>query len=326
MLKMAKEAKRLTNSDNICLAGGVALNCVANGKLLKDKVFDNCFIQPASGDAGGSLGAALAAYYLYYDLPRKAGEKYTTMQGAYFGPEYDNKEIEKASRKFKGVYKYFNNYDDLATEVADLLDKGLVIGWFQGRMEFGPRALGNRSILGDARNTEMQKKLNLKIKYRESFRPFAPTVLEEDNSKYFEIDTPSPYMLLVADVREEIRNKIPANYYELPLRERLYINRSQIPAITHIDFSARIQSVNKETNPRYWTLINKFKEKTGYGVIVNTSFNVRGEPIVCTPQDAYRCFMRTEMDYLVMGNYIFDKREQPEWDKNDNWQVDFVLD
>lgn len=326
MLKMAAEAKRLTESDNLCLAGGVALNCVANGKLLKDKVFENIFIQPASGDAGGSLGAALAACYLYFDQPRKAGEESITMQGAYFGPEYDDKEIEKASRKYKGVYKQYNEYDDLAIDIADLLDKGNVIGWFQGRMEFGPRALGNRSILGDARNTEMQKKLNLKIKYRESFRPFAPSVLEEDNSRYFEINTPSPYMLLVADVRGELRNKIPANYYELPLRERLYINRSALPAITHIDFSARIQSVNNETNPRYWTLIKKFREKTGCGVIVNTSFNVRGEPIVCTPQDAYRCFMRTEMDYLVMGNYLFNKREQPEWDRNDNWKLDFVLD
>ena len=326
MMKIAGEAKRLTGSDNICLAGGVALNCVANGRLMREKTFKNLFIQPASGDAGGSLGAALAAYYLHFDQPRVTSDKYTTMQGAYFGPEYDNKEIEKASRKFKGIHKYYVDYDDMATEVADILDKGLVVGWFQGRMEFGPRALGNRSIIGDARNTEMQKKLNLKIKYRESFRPFAPTVLEEDNSKYFDINTPSPYMLLVADVRKELRNNIPADYYELPLRERLYINRSKIPAITHIDFSARIQSVSKETNPRYWTLINKFKEKTGYGLIVNTSFNVRGEPIVCTPTDAYRCFMRTEMDYLVMGNYVFDKREQPAWDINDNWQVDFVLD
>jgi carbamoyltransferase len=326
MLKMAREAKRLTNSNNICLAGGVALNCVANGKLLRDKIFDNLFIQPASGDAGGSLGAALAASYIYFHQSREVIDNSDSLQGAYLGPEYNDKEIEKVSRKYKAVYKHFNDYDDLATEAADLLDKGNVVGWFQGRMEFGPRALGNRSIIGDARNTEMQKKLNLKIKYRESFRPFAPSVLEEDNPKYFEISTPSPYMLLVADVRKEIRNKIPDNYYELPLRERLYINRSVIPAITHIDFSARVQSVNKHTNQRYWTLINKFKEKTSFGVIVNTSFNVRGEPIVCTPQDAYRCFMRTEMDYLVMNNYIFDKREQPEWDKNDNWQVDFVLD
>jgi carbamoyltransferase len=193
-------------------------------------------------------------------------------------------------------------------------------------MEFGPRALGNRSIIGDARNIEMQKKLNLKIKYRESFRPFAPSVLEEDIAKYFELGTPSPYMLLVSDVRKDKRNTIPENYYELPLRDRLYIKRSGLPAITHIDFSARVQSVNKETNPRYWSLINKFKEATQCGVIVNTSFNVRGEPIVCTPQDAYRCFMRTEMDYLVINDYLFNKKEQPEWSKTDNWKEDFVLD
>jgi len=326
MLKIAGEAKRLTGSDNICMAGGVALNCVANGKILKEKIFKNIFIQPASGDAGGSLGAALAGYYLYFDQPRDPGDINTTMQGACLGPEYDNKGIEKVARKFKAIYRYCKDYDELADKVVELLDQGNVIGWFQGRMEFGPRALGNRSILGDARNTEMQKKLNLKIKYRESFRPFAPSVMDEYNSEYFDIDTPSPYMLLVADVRENIRNKIPENYYELPLRERLYIKRSEVPAITHIDFSSRIQSVNKQTNPRYWTLINKFREKTGWGVIVNTSFNVRGEPIVCTPTDAYRCFMRTEMDYLVMGNYLFDKKDQPEWDKNDNWKVDFVLD
>jgi carbamoyltransferase len=326
MIKIAREAKRLTGSGNVCLAGGVALNCVANGKLLKDKIFDNIFIQPASGDAGGSLGAALAAYYIYFNSPRNVEDKSTSMQGAYLGPDFDNKEIEKTSRKFKAVYKYYDDFNDLADESASLLDKGKVIGWFQGKMEFGPRALGNRSIIGDARNTEMQKKLNLKIKYRESFRPFAPTVLEEDNSKYFDIDTPSPFMLLVAEVRKEFRNEIPGNYYELPLRERLYIKRSELPAITHIDFSARIQSVDKDTNPRYWTLINKFKEKTGFGIIVNTSFNVRGEPIVCTPLDAYRCFMRTEMDFLVMNNYIFDKKDQPEWIKNDNWQEDYVLD
>ena len=326
ILKMAGEAKRLTNSSNICLAGGVALNCVANGKLLKEKVFEGMFIQPASGDAGGSLGAALAACHIYFNQPREVHDKRTSMQGAYFGPDYDNKEIENAIRKYKGTYSYYEDYDDLTAVVAQHLDNGKVIGWFQGRMEFGPRALGNRSIIGDARNTEMQKKLNLKIKYRESFRPFAPSVMEEDIADYFELDTPSPYMLLVADVKKERRNKMPDNYYELALRERLYIKRSDLPAITHIDFSARIQSVNKETNPRYWALINKFKEITGYGVIVNTSFNVRGEPIVCTPQDAYRCFMRTEMDYLVMNNYIFNKQEQPEWSKTDNWQEDFVLD
>lgn len=326
MLKMAKEAKRLTGSANICLAGGVALNCVANGKLLKEKVFEGMFIQPASGDAGGSLGAALAACHIYFNHPREVQDHKASMQGAYFGPEFDNKEIEKAIRKYNAVYAHHDDYDVLAGEVAKHLDNGKVIGWFQGRMEFGPRALGNRSIIGDARNTEMQKKLNLKIKYRESFRPFAPSVLEEDIPDYFELDTHSPYMLLVADVKKERRNNIPDNYYELPLRERLYVKRSDLPAITHIDFSARVQSVNRETNPRYWSLINKFKEITSYGVIVNTSFNVRGEPIVCTPQDAYRCFMRTEMDYLVMNNYIFNKQDQPEWSKTDNWQEDFVLD
>jgi len=326
MLKMAHEAKRLTGSGHLCLAGGVALNCVANGRILKDKIFDDIFIQPASGDAGGSLGAALAAYYIYYNHPRRTDDIHTTMQGAYFGPEFSNKEIEKTARKYKAVYSHIDDYNELADKAVDLLDQGKVIGWFQGRMEFGPRALGNRSIIGDARNTEMQKKLNLMIKYRESFRPFAPSVLEEDNPEIFDIDTPSPYMLLVADVREKMRNKLPENYYDLPLRDRLYIKRSELPAITHIDFSARVQSVNKDTNPRYWTLISKFKEKTGYGIIVNTSFNVRGEPIVCSPQDAYRCFMRTEMDYLVMNNYIFDKKEQPEWSRTDNWMVDYVLD
>lgn len=326
ILKMAREAKRLTGSSNICLAGGVALNCVANGKLLKDKIFDNLFIQPASGDAGGSIGAALAASYIFFNSPRKTENNDTSMQGAYLGPEYGRKEIEKTIRKFKAIYRYFDDFNELADKAVDMLDSGKVVGWFQGRMEFGPRALGNRSILGDARNIDMQKKLNLKIKYRESFRPFAPSVLEEDISRYFEIDTASPYMLLVSYLKESLRKKLPADYFDLPLRERLYIERSELPAITHIDFSARIQSVNKITNPRYWTLINKFKERTGYGVIVNTSFNVRGEPIVCTPQDAYRCFMRTEMDYLIVDNYLFDKNAQPEWIKNDNWQVDFVLD
>lgn len=326
VIKMAREAKRLTNSNNLCLAGGVALNCVANGKLLKENIFNEIFIQPASGDAGGSLGAALAAYYIYFNQTRTVQNAKACMDGAYFGPEFGDKQIEQDIRQYNAVYTKYQSYDELISEVVQLLDKGKVIGWFQGRMEFGPRALGNRSIIGDARNTEMQKKLNLKIKYRESFRPFAPSVLEEDISQYFELDTPSPYMLLVSDIRNEKRNLIPDNYYELPLRERLYINRSGLPAITHIDFSARIQSVNKETNPRYWALINKFKEVTHCGVIVNTSFNVRGEPIVCTPQDAYKCFMRTEMDYLVINDYLFSKKEQPEWSKTDNWKEDFVLD
>mgnify|MGYP006289027329 CR=1 FL=1 len=326
VLKMAKEAKRLTNSKNICLSGGVALNCVANGKLLKEGIFDNMFIQPASGDAGGSLGGALAANYIFFEQPRQILNGSDSMQGAYLGPEFGKKEIEKVIRKYDGEYKHYEDFDKLASKVAELLDKGNVVGWFNGRMEFGPRALGNRSILGDARNPEMQKKLNLKIKYRESFRPFAPSVMEEENSRIFDIKSPSPYMLLVADVNKDIRNEIPDNYYELPLKDRLYIQRSELPAITHIDFSARIQSVNKDTNPRYWTLIDKFRQLTGFGIIVNTSFNVRGEPIVCTPEDAYRCFMRTEMDFLVINDYLFDKTKQPAWDSTDNWKEDFVLD
>jgi carbamoyltransferase len=210
--------------------------------------------------------------------------------------------------------------------VAQIIADGNVVGWFQGRMEFGPRALGNRSILGDARNSEMQRKLNLKIKYRESFRPFAPSVLTEDCKEFFDLEQPSPYMLLVANVQQKHLNRIPENYYELPLMERLYFERSDIPSVTHIDYSARIQTVHQETNPRFWKLINQFKNLTGYSVIVNTSFNVRGEPIVCTPEDAYRCFMRTEMDYLVIGDFLFDKKEQPVWNNDDNWREEFKLD
>jgi carbamoyltransferase len=325
ILKMAAEAKRLTNSKNICLAGGVALNCVANGKLLKSRLFDDIFIQPAAGDAGGALGAALAAYYLVFNQNRQAvpGD---AMHGAYLGPEFSDQEIEHTAKTYKAKFTKFNRFDDLTPEVARILSEGNVVGWFQGRMEFGPRALGNRSILGDARNTEMQKKLNLKIKYREGFRPFAPSVLIEDNQEYFELDKASPYMLLVANVQKSHLKNIPADYYQKPLMERLYVNRSDVPSITHIDFSARIQTVHKETNPKYWHLINDFKKLTGYGVIVNTSFNVRGEPIICTPTDAYRCFMRTEMDYLVMGNYLFKKEDQPEWDDRDNWKEEFKLD
>ncbi|RMF26545.1 MAG: hypothetical protein D6765_08750, partial [Bacteroidetes bacterium] len=324
--KMAQEAKRLTNAEYLCMAGGVALNCVANGKLLRSGLFKDIFIQPAAGDAGGALGAALAAYHLYFKAPRHLNGQMDSMAGAYLGPEFSNLDIEAMAKRYKAKYKRYDDFDELAERVAELLAEGHVVGWFQGRMEFGPRALGNRSILGDARNKEMQKKLNLKIKYRESFRPFAPSVLAEESRKFFELDHPSPYMLLVAPVVEERKAKLPPNYYDMPLMERLYVHRSDVPAITHIDFSARVQSVHKETNERYWKLIDKFREKTGYGVIVNTSFNVRGEPIVCTPDDAYRCFMRTEMDYLVVGDYLFDKREQPEWDKKDNWQEEFTLD
>ena len=326
VFEMAKEAKRLTGSDNLCMAGGVALNCVANGKLMKDGPFENIFIQPAAGDAGGALGAALAANYLYYKNDRHVNGEMDKMKGSYLGPEFSGIDVERMSKKYKAVYKKYDDFEKLAEKVAELIDGGNAIGWMQGRMEFGPRALGARSIIGDARNEEMQKKLNLKIKYRESFRPFAPSVLAEESQSYFNIKGDSPYMLLVTDVQPERKAEIPSNYYDMPMMDRLYVKRSDLPAITHIDFSARVQSVHKETNERYWTLIDKFKQLTGYGVIVNTSFNVRGEPIVCTPDDAYRCFMRTEMDYLIVGNYLFTKTEQPEWDKKDNWQEEFKLD
>lgn len=327
VVKMAAEAKRLTGSEYLCLAGGVALNCVANGKLQNTGMFREIFIQPAAGDAGGALGAALAAQYLYFNQPRTVDRAALDgMKGSYLGPEYSDLDIKQAARKYGAVYEQFTDFGELAEKTAELLADGNVIGWFQGRMEFGPRALGARSILGDARNSEMQKKLNLKIKYREGFRPFAPSVLAEEADQYFELEGVSPYMLLVQPVRKERRNRLPDNYEELPLMEKLYYLRSDLPSITHIDFSARIQTVHAETNPRYHELIAAFKRLTGYGVIVNTSFNVRGEPIVCTPEDAYKCLMRTEMDYLVVGNFLFDKRQQPAWQETQNWREEFVLD
>lgn len=325
ILAMALHAKELTNAQNLCLAGGVALNCVANGKLLNENIFQNIFIQPAAGDAGGALGAALAAYYIHFSKERE-NLGADGMEGAYLGPAFSNKEVVKTTKQYNAKYTLFDQYDLLASEVAKYINDGKVVGWFQGRMEFGPRALGNRSILGDARNKEMQKKLNLKIKYRESFRPFAPSVLAEDNADYFDLTVPSPYMLMVAKVKKSKLKPLPENYFKLSLIERLYVERSQVPAITHIDLSARVQTVHRETNERYWKLIDAFKKLTGVGLIVNTSFNVRGEPIVCTPDDAYRCFMRTEMDYLVINDFVFKKEDQPEWDKTDNWQEDFILD
>jgi carbamoyltransferase len=327
VIKMAEEAKRLTGSKNLCMAGGVALNCVANGKLQKTNIFENVYIQPAAGDAGGALGAALAAHYIYFNQERKlTPNTLDEMQGSYLGPEYSDLEVKQMAKKYEAQYEYFENFDELAVKTAQLLSEGNVIGWFQGRMEFGPRALGGRSILGDARNSEMQKKLNLKIKYREGFRPFAPSVLAEDVEEYFECETPSPYMLLVHGVQTKRRTVFPDSYENLPMMEKLYFLRSDLPSITHIDYSARIQTVHQETNPRYWTLINEFKKQTGYGVIVNTSFNVRGEPIVCTPEDAYKCLMRTEMDYLVVGNFIFDKKFQPKWTESESWKDEYKLD
>ena len=326
VMKMAAEAKRLTNADTICLAGGVALNCVANGKLQKSGIFKEYYIQPAAGDAGGALGAAQTAHFIYFGSERKMDGVNDAMSGSYLGPEYSGLDIELMSKKFDAVYKKVDDFKSLCDEVAVHLDDGNAIGWMQGRMEFGPRALGARSILGDPRNPEMQKKLNLKIKYRESFRPFAPSVLDEDAKDYFDLEGTSPYMLLVQDVVEKRRNELPANYDDLPIKEKLYYLRSDLPAITHIDFSARIQTVHKDTNPRYHELLSSFKAATGCSVLVNTSFNVRGEPIVCTPEDAYRCFMRTEMDFLVIENYLFEKTKQPEWQEKDKWQEQFVLD
>ncbi len=326
VFKMASEAKRLTNCDYLTMAGGVALNCVSNGKLLRSKLFKDIFIQPAAGDAGGALGAAQAAYFIHYNQERKVCNAQDEMHGAYLGPEFSDLDIEQDLRKYKAVSKKFENLDELNSRVADIINEGNVVGWFQGRMEFGPRALGNRTILGDARNPEMQKKLNLKIKYREGFRPFAPSVKAEDCKDYFDLDTASPYMLVVSPVKESRRNKMPTGYNAMPLMERLYVQRSDLPAITHIDFSARVQTIHKETNERYWKLLNTFKQKTGFAVMVNTSFNVRGEPPVCTPEDAYKCFMRTEMDYLVVGNYLLSKTEQPEWKEKDDWRKEFKLD
>jgi carbamoyltransferase len=326
VLKMAQEAKNITGSDYLCLAGGVALNCVANGKLLKENIFKDIFIQPAAGDAGGALGAAQIAHYIYFDQERKVSDGIDSMFGAFLGPEFSDKETIITFRKYKASFRRFDSYSELCNNVADLLDAGNVVGWFQGRMEFGPRALGNRSILGDARNHEMQKKLNLKIKYREGFRPFAPSVLMESSKEFFDLSVASPYMLLIADVINERRQKLPDNFEDLDLWEKLYFARSDVQSITHLDFSARIQTVHKETNPRYWQLLNTFKEKTGYGVVVNTSFNIRGEPIVCTPDDAYKCFMRTEMDYLVVNDFILNKSEQPDSANREKWFVKFKLD
>ena len=323
ILKMAAEAKRLTHAEFLCMAGGVALNCVANGKLLSEGLYKDIFFQPASGDAGGALGAALAAGHIYFDVQRNTPESPDGMKGAHLGPEYSDLDAIVMSRKYKAKYICFEDFDKLCNEVASLIDKGNIIGWMQGRMEFGPRALGARSILGDARNPDMQRKLNMKIKFRESFRPFAPSVLGEDCGQYFENISYSPYMQLVGPVREERRNKLPESYGRLPLKDKLDFIRSDLPAITHIDFSARIQTVHRDTNPKYWKLLKAFRTLTGCSVIVNTSFNVRGEPIVCTPEDAYKCFMRTEMDYLVIGNLLFEKKNQTGWQDSDDQPKEF---
>ncbi len=326
IFKLAGTAKKLTGCDNLVMAGGVALNCVANGKLLRQGTFKDIWIQPAAGDAGGALGAALAAHHIWQGVPRQVQPGKDTMAGTYLGPAFEASDIRRTARKFSAPFHYHDDFTALASTTAKYLTEGKAVGWFQGRMEFGPRALGNRSILGDPRRCEMQKKLNLKIKYREGFRPFAPSVLEEEISTYFELDQPSPYMLLVAPVAEGQLKQLPKEYASLPMYERLYVQRSDIPAVTHVDNSARIQSVNRDTNSRYWKLIDTFRREQGCGLVINTSFNVRGEPIVCTPEDAYVCFMRTEMDVLVLGDHVFLKKEQPDWSEQESWRNNFTLD
>ena len=323
MIKLARGIRKEYGVKNLCLAGGVALNCVANGKILQEKIFDNIWIQPAAGDAGGSLGAALALWHIEYNNKRDINIL-DDMKGSYLGTEFSQKEIEK-ELKLAGAHFEKFEYDDLINKTAEFLSNEKAIGWFQGRMEFGPRALGGRSILGDPRSDKMQKNLNLKVKYRESFRPFAPSILKEDLSEWFEMNVDSPYMLLVANINSDKKIEMTNEQKKLFGIDKLNIKRSEIPAVTHVDYSARVQTVTKNTNNRYYDLISKFKEKTGCPVIVNTSFNVRGEPIVNTPTDAFNCFMGTELDYLVIGDCILDKSKQDTKLKKD-YTKEFELD
>ena len=323
MIKLAKSIRKEFDINNLCLAGGVALNCVANGKILKEKIFDNIWIQPAAGDAGGSLGAALALWYIDQGNTRVVNLN-DDMKGSYLGTEFSQDEIEKELKSIGAKFEIFND-EELINNTAEFLSNQKVVGWFQGRMEFGPRSLGGRSILGDPRSSKMQKNLNLKVKYRESFRPFAPSVLREDLSKWFDLNVDSPYMLLVANINANKKIEMTDQEKTLFGIEKLNIKRSSIPAVTHVDYTARVQTVTKNTNSRYYDLISKFKEKTGCPVIVNTSFNVRGEPIVNTPTDAFNCFMGTELDYLIIGNCILDKKYQNKNLKK-NYSKEFDLD
>ncbi len=324
MLGMAKHVKKETDMKYLCLAGGVALNCVGNGKLLRTNIFDDIWIQPAAGDAGGALGAALFVWHQLLDNPRKT-QKRGAQRGSYLGPRFTEEEIESWLKKNNYPYAKYDN-GEIPAKVAELIDEHKVIGWFNGRMEFGPRALGSRSIIGDARSSKMQSIMNLKIKYRESFRPFAPSCLADDVSEYFELDRESPYMLLVAQVKGERQKRMSGDQERLFGIDKLNVARSDIPAITHVDYSARVQTVHPDDAPDYYNVIKSFKERTGYGVIINTSFNVRGEPIVCTPQDAYLCFMRTEMDVLVLENMILEKEKQPPLQEDKDWRQLYELD
>jgi carbamoyltransferase len=347
MLKMTNYAHKETGMKRLCMAGGVALNCVANGRILREVPFEDVWVQPAAGDAGGALGIALAIWHRYLGKQRVSPERTGTwqasrtargngrtnripayadgMKGSYLGPEQSAEEIERFLQSARSPYRKYSR-DDLPGVVADLLAAGKIIGLHQGRMEFGPRALGARSIIGDPRSPEMQSVMNLKIKYRESFRPFAPSVLRERVSDWFELDTDSPYMLLVADVAEPHRRKMTVAEQLLWGIDKLNVKRSEIPAVTHVDYSARIQTVRRDTNALYWEIIEAFRQRTGCPVIVNTSFNVRGEPIVCTPEDSYRCFMRTEMDYLVLETCVLDKEKQPPFNESEDWRSRFKLD
>ena len=323
MIKLAKSAKEIYGLKNLCLAGGVALNCVANGKILRKKIFENIWVQPAAGDAGGALGAALALWHIEEGKPRKVS-KSDDMLGSYLGPEYSQEVIENELNRLGANFRILSE-NDIICKTAEDLSKGNAIGWFQGRMEFGPRALGGRSILGDPRSSNMQKNLNLKVKYRESFRPFAPSILADDINDWFEINSKSPYMLIVSNVKKDKCIPMSENDQKLFGIEKLNVKRSEVPAITHVDYSARIQTVHEDTNPKYYKLIKKFKEITGCPILVNTSFNVRGEPIVNSPEDAFNCFMGTEMDKLVIGNCYLEKKDQNLSLKKD-YRSNFELD
>ena len=326
VVELARGIAKETGERNLCLAGGVALNCVANGILLRKKIFDNIWIQPAAGDAGGAVGAALSTWYLHHNKDRVGSTERDAMKGAYLGPAFNNDEIKKYLDSVNAKYEFIENEENLVDIVSTELASEKVVGWHHNRMEFGPRSLGNRSIIGDARSKQMQSIMNQKIKYRESFRPFAPSVLREKVHEWYELDIDSPYMLLVASVKKEKCFEMTEEQNKLFGIEKLFIPRSEIPAVTHVDYSARIQTVHNDTNPRYHKLISKFEAKTGCATIVNTSFNVRGEPIVCSPEDSYRCFMRTEMDVLVIDDYVLYKEKQPKYEDEGNWQEEFELD
>ena len=323
MLRIARHVRKETKEKNLCMAGGVALNCVANGTILKEKIFDNIWIQPAAGVAGAALGAALYLWHQTLGNARQVSSENGGQNHCYLGPKYENQDIKEFLELNNIAYEYCS---DIEEKTADLLAHNNIVGWFSGRMEFGPRALGGRSILGDPRQPDMQKTMNLKVKYRESFRPFAPSVLEDKTKDWFELDQSSPFMLLVAGVKEDKRKKMTKEQEQLFGIDKLNVTRSDIPAVTHVDYSARVQTVSKERNKKFYRLIKSFEQKTGCPVVINTSFNVRGEPIVCTPEDAYRCFMRTEMDFLVLEDYLIDKKSQRNFKEDKSWQKEFGLD